>query len=283
MPQEEDVRQSSGEQRQGGDDPDDEREQHGEVDDDFLLVAGIDHDLDIHEELLKVGAVLGRMISSWDNLGLHDGVQGHGVEGNARSLGDNKDQGALELEVDEEGNVVGALFTLGQLGEDQEAAPALARLCDAHTLQDSSQGLEVALGHTAHAHDAQSADPSIYKEDIGDYDGDGEDPLCDFKGNDGLDLARPLVKGQEVDGSEGIGSVDGAGDEDENPQPGVGKGREARSRLEVGQGLCARLVCVLKAGCGAVRLQCRPISAPRSRSRLSHGLRSSPWFGGVGY
>ena len=57
MPEEEEVQDTSDNETQRSDDPDDEREQHGEVDDCFLLVAGLDHELDVHEELLEVGAI----------------------------------------------------------------------------------------------------------------------------------------------------------------------------------------------------------------------------------
>jgi hypothetical protein len=59
VPKEGDVKNSRNDQSQESDDPDEEGEQHGEVNDRLLLVPGLDQDLDVHEELLKVGAVLG--------------------------------------------------------------------------------------------------------------------------------------------------------------------------------------------------------------------------------
>lgn len=237
VPQEEDVEDDGNNQTQGSNDPDNQGEQHGKVDDCFLPVTRVNHGLDIDEELLNVGTVFGSMVASGNDLGLHDGVQRHGVDCDSGALGDKDEQGALELEVDEKRNVVDALFTLCQLGKNQETAPALARRRDAHTLPDDSHGLEVALGHASGAHDAQGADVAVDEKNIGNDDGDGEDPLCDFKGHGGLDGAGPLVKGEKVDGSKGVGGVDGARNDDEDPQPGIGKGREARSRLEVGEGL----------------------------------------------
>ena len=185
------------------------------------------------------------MLADGQEVRLHDGVQSHGVEGNARSLCNNDEQGALELEVDKKGDVVGTLLTLGQLGKDQKTTPALASLGNAHTLQYSSQWLKVALRDTSCAHNAQSPDPSIYEKDIGDDDGNGEDPFGHVEGYGRLDLARPFVKSKEIDGSEGVGGIDGTRDEDENPQPGVRERREARGGLEVGQGL-AGLACLVR-------------------------------------
>lgn len=149
VPQEEDVEQNGDEKTEEGDDPDDQREQHGEVDDGLLLVAVFHHLLDVDEELLKVGAIFACVFTDWDQLGLHDSVQCHAIDGNTRSLGDDDEQSALELEVDEKGNIVGTLLGLGEFGKDKEAAPALAALSETHTLPDGSKRLEVAFRHTA--------------------------------------------------------------------------------------------------------------------------------------
>jgi hypothetical protein len=139
------------------------------------------------------------------------------------------------LEVDEERNIVGPLFTPGQLSEDEEASPSLAGLGDAHTLPDGSHGLEVAFRHTAGLDDAYCAVVAVQEEDVGDDDGDGEDPLGNLERDGRLDLAGPVVEGEQIDGGEAIGQVDGARDDDEDPQPDVGERREAGGRLEVGQ------------------------------------------------
>lgn len=143
--------------------------------------------------------------------------------------------GTFELEVDKEGNIIDALAALGQLGEDQEASPSLTRFSQSHTLEDGSQRLEVAFGHATGAQDADGANPSVCEEDVRDDDADGEDPLCDVEVDLWLHLARPLVEGEQVDGGKGISGVDGARDDDENPQPDVREGRKARSGLEVGE------------------------------------------------
>jgi hypothetical protein len=111
----------------------------------------------------------------------------------------------LELEVHKEGNVVGTLLTLCQFSKDKETSPALARLGQTHTLPDGSQWLEVALCYTARAHDTDGPDSPIDEKDVGDDDGDGEDPFGDLKGHLWLHLTRPFVEGEQVDGGKGIG------------------------------------------------------------------------------
>lgn len=143
----------------------------------------------------------------------------------------------LELKIDKKGNVVNSLLTLREFGKDQETSPSLASFGQAHTLPDGSKRLEVALSDAAGADDTERPDPSVGEKDIGDDDADGEDPLGYVEADLGTHLARPLVEGEEIDGSEGIGGVDGARDEDKHPQPNVGEGRQARGRLEVGEGL----------------------------------------------
>lgn len=106
------------------------------------------------------------MFADGDELCLHDSPQCHGVDGNAGALSDNDDEGAFELEVDEEGNVIDALAALGQLGEDQESTPALALLRQAHTLPDGSKRFHVALRYPARTYNANRAYPSVAKEEI---------------------------------------------------------------------------------------------------------------------
>jgi len=52
-----------------------------------------------------------------------------------------------------------------------------------------------------------------------------------------LHLARPAIEGEEVNGGEGIGGVDGYGDDGEEPEPAVGENGDAGTRSEVGEGL----------------------------------------------
>lgn len=173
------------------------------------------------------------MLADRQELSLHDSVQSHSVDCNAWALGDNDDQSALELEVDEESNVIGSLFTLGQLGEDQETTPSSATAGESHTLPDSGHWFEVAFCDAARSHDTECSDASVDQEDIGDDDGNSEDPFGDLERYLGLYLTGPLVEGEEIDGCESVGGVDGTGDENEDPEPGVGEGCQARRRPEV--------------------------------------------------
>ena len=101
------------------------------------------------------------MFADWKKLRLHDCIQGHGIDGCAGPLCNDEKQGALELEIDKEGDVIGALFTLGEFGKNQEASPALAGLGNAHTLPDGSHGFQVAFGHTARLDNAHRAEVAV--------------------------------------------------------------------------------------------------------------------------
>lgn len=148
---------------------------------------------------------------------------------------DNDEQCALELEVDEEGNVVGTLFAPRQLSKDEEAPPALSLFCDSHTLTDGGKWFEVAFRHTAGPEDTQGAEPAVQEKDIGYDDGDGKDPFGYLKRDLGLDLTRPVIEGEQVHCGEGIGGVNSTRDNDEDPQPGIGEWCKTRGRLEVAE------------------------------------------------
>lgn len=134
MPQKENIEDDREEERQGRDDPNDQGEQHGKVDNGLLPISRLGHGFDVDEELrdgrLSLG---GSMIANGDDLSLHDSPEGQGVYGNPWALSEDNDQsawacqngslrateaGTFELEVDEESNVVDALLTLGELCED---------------------------------------------------------------------------------------------------------------------------------------------------------------------
>jgi hypothetical protein len=140
---------------------------------------------------------------------LHDGPKRDCIDGDARSLGDDDDKSAFELEIGEERKIVDTLSALCQLGEDQETPPSLAVLSQSNTLEDGSQGLEVAFRDAARANNAPCSDPSVDQEDVRKDDADGKDPLGHVMADLRLDLAGPLVEGEEVDGREGVGGVDG--------------------------------------------------------------------------
>jgi len=163
------------------------------------------------------------MVADWEELSLHDGVQSHGIDGNARTLRNDNEESALKLEVDEEGNVVGALLTLSELCEYEKSSPTLTALGDAHTLHDGGKWFEVAFCHAARLDNPQGTKPAVEQKHVGDNDGDGEDPFGNLEWDLGLDLARPIVEGEQVHCGEGVGGIDGARDEDEDPEPGIGQ------------------------------------------------------------
>jgi hypothetical protein len=68
----------------------------------------------------------------------------------------------FELEIDKKGNVIDTLLTSRQFSKDQESFPSLATLCDAHTLDDGSERLKIALRHASRSDDLNCPDPSIY-------------------------------------------------------------------------------------------------------------------------
>jgi hypothetical protein len=151
----------------------------------------------------------------------------------------------LELEVDEKRNIINTLAASRQFSKDEEPAPPLPILAEAHTLEDGSQRLEVAFGDAARADDAPCSDPPVYEEDIGDDDADGEDPLGDSEADFGFDLARPFIESKEINGGEGVGGVDGDGHEDKEPQPDIREGRKAGRSFEIREGLLRSAYCQL--------------------------------------
>lgn len=105
VPEEEHVGEAAEDETEGGDGPDDEREEHGE-EDDGVLVLGLCEDFDVVEELRAItGAVREQDC-------LHDGVERDSVDGLARALCDDDAHGALELKVGEKSDVIDALFAL---------------------------------------------------------------------------------------------------------------------------------------------------------------------------
>jgi hypothetical protein len=72
----------------------------------------------------------------------------------------------LELKVDKERQVIHTLAASSQVGKDQESAPTLTLFRHAHTLEDDSERLKVALGDAPGPHGAQSPDPSVDEEDV---------------------------------------------------------------------------------------------------------------------
>lgn len=125
----------------------------------------------------------------------------------------------FELKVDEEGKVVDPLAALRQRRVDEKAAPSLGR--QAQAVEDGSKRLKVALRDTVGAEDAPRPEPAVGEEDVGEDDADGEDPFRHVEADDGLHFTGPLVVGEQIDRSEGIGGIHGHGDDDQDPKPHV--------------------------------------------------------------
>lgn len=54
VPEKQNIEKTRNDETQSSDDPDEQGKEHGEVDDCLLLVSVLDHEFDVHEELLKV-------------------------------------------------------------------------------------------------------------------------------------------------------------------------------------------------------------------------------------
>jgi hypothetical protein len=209
VPEEDNIKDSGDDQAQSTENPDDEGEQHTAVNDTLHAIL-VEECSDVDPKLLKTGMVggLGR-----DDVSGEDGVQGHGVDALARTFGEDDAKGGFEGEVDEKGDIIGTLFTLGELGEDQEAPPTLI----SHTLDVDGQWVEEVISDSAPSDDADGANPFVEAKGPRDENANGEDPLAVFEVQSGFDAGAPTVESQQVDGREGIDHVDGDTDKGHDP------------------------------------------------------------------
>jgi hypothetical protein len=124
----------------------------------------------------------------------------------------------LEAEKGEQSNVLSSLFTLGQLGENEETLPTLPAP-QPNTLETRSQAVEEAFGDATAAHDGDGAEELVCQVGTGEKDTDGEDPFRNVEGDQlgRLDLGRPLVEGEKLVGCENVDGVDCAGNDKGNP------------------------------------------------------------------
>jgi hypothetical protein len=208
-PQEEDEEERSEEQWQEGEDPDDESEEHTGQDDGltgFLGRKSANLIKEVGERGFEAGLVdlKPRVV---------DRVEGHCVDGLARPGTKNSADPRLKAEEGEEGNVLGALFTLGELRKDQESLPTSA-VSHPNTLQTRSQAVQEAFGHAPSAHDCYGTEVLIGKIGKGKKDADGEDPFRDVERDElgGLNLRGPSVEGEKLVGGEHVNSIDGERD-----------------------------------------------------------------------
>lgn len=140
----------------------------------------------------------------------------------------------LKAKVCKQGNILGALFTLGQFRKDEKSSKSLPR-SKANRLPAHSKTVQIDVGNVASLNRSSSADPLEAEIDKGQDDTAREDPSRDVNGNSWLDFGRPSVEDEELDGSEGIDSVDGEGDDEAYPEGDVGKDGATAPSLEIGE------------------------------------------------
>lgn len=114
----------------------------------------------------------------------------------------------METEIGEEGNVLRPLLTLGQLCKDEEPSPSLAAP-KPNTLKPNGQTIQERLSNATSPDDDLRSKVLVSDIDERENDTDGEDPFGDVKGDGWLDFRGPLIENEQVDGREGINSVDG--------------------------------------------------------------------------
>lgn len=93
--------------------------------------------------------------------------------------------------------------------------------------------VEVALSYVSPLHDPPRAEVLKAQVDEGRNDTYDEDPFRDGQVNGGVDLRRPVIEGEQVDGNKGIDAVDGNGYEEQEPEIAVGEWCEATGGLEI--------------------------------------------------
>lgn len=135
-------------------------------------------------------------------------VQCDGVHNLARSGAKDDANPSLKAEVGEESNVLGSLLTFGQFRENQKAPPPFAASAYPDTLQANRQVVEKRFRHTSSPNDHVCSKVFVCQVDEGEDDTDREDPFGDIERNRRLDFRGPCVEGEQLDGSEGIDSVD---------------------------------------------------------------------------
>lgn len=227
MPEKGDIEDTGNCQTERRHDPDDEGVEHAEQDDRSDVVAVV-QDLDVSEELADLGAIVARRVLAGRNeIGLHDRVQGHGVDDVARTLGEDDAQPGFEGKVGEEGDVLAAFLALGQFGEEEKSAPSSTGLAHAHTLRAECQWVQIALGDSTGPDCPDSAHPSNEEQHPGQNDASGEYPARDGEGDHRLYLAVPAIEDQEVDRRKDVDRVAGQRDQKGDVEDAVRKVGEA--------------------------------------------------------
>lgn len=140
----------------------------------------------------------------------------------------------LKAKVRKKGDILGTLFTLGELRKDEEPSEPLPR-AKTNRLPAHSKTVQIDLGNVASLDLSSSADPFEAEIDKGQDDAAREDPSGNVDGNGRVDFGRPSVEDEKLDGSEGVDSVDGERDDEADPEGDVGEDGTAALGLEVAE------------------------------------------------
>jgi hypothetical protein len=137
---------------------------------------------------------------------------------------DNGDSRTFKVEVCEQGDVIGAFFTLCQVGKDEEASPTLAPFPHTHTLDAKSNRIQITRCDSAGFYNANCAKQPIDEQDEGEYDAAGENPFRNMEGDLWFNLACPAGEGEKIDCGECVDSVDSDGDDDRQVEDDIREG-----------------------------------------------------------
>lgn len=104
-----------------------------------MLPLRLGQDPDVAPELVEGRVCVVGIFAFREEIGLHDGVEGHGVDGLSGPFGKEDPDSASELEVGEEGDVVRAFLAFGEGCEDEEALPPLSLAVESDALERAGQ------------------------------------------------------------------------------------------------------------------------------------------------
>lgn len=102
-----------------------------------------------------------------------------------------------------------------------------------NTLYTNSKRIQISLSDASRAHDTNGFNPTINEQQKRGDDGTGEYPPRYIDGNFRLDLTRPLVEGEKIDGSEGVDGVHCDWNESQHPNHQIWKASETGAAFEI--------------------------------------------------
>ena len=143
----------------------------------------------------------------------------------------------LEREIRKQSYIFRTLFTLRQFGKDQETSPSTSLLGPSYTLQSNRQRIQETLTDSSSLHDTHRPNVFISNIDPRQDNTSREDPFSDIEVNLGLNLARPFIERQQIDGGKGVDTVDRDRDEERTDEICVCERWEAAGVFEIVQTL----------------------------------------------